>query len=172
MSAKSQNGISPEIEQAINVAVAGAYAQATRALADLQSHAFSSGAGVLLVSTVTNTIATLTVTPKVTGKFRVIGTGSIQNGSTTQVAVSFQIQTQTTTGAAASNVLAGPNIELPGTTTGYATPIFPFGLQVETTAGVAQPVGVAGIIALNAIPGTTNLASVLAGAQLCVQEIL
>jgi hypothetical protein len=165
-----------EIWEMIQQALANTANRAAKGLQLLNAHSISTGVTTGLNSTVAsaNAIATVSITPKVTGKFRVVGLGTVQNNSTLQMAVSFQILTQTTTGATASTVVNGSSMEVPGTSvTGFATPIVQFGLQGELSSGLAQPVSVAGniILAATVSSGATGTLSVTTGATLDVQEI-
>lgn len=169
-----ESNVKSEVIKIIQSMLTRIQSLASTAIAIEQSHAFSTGTTVALTSTF-QTVASVTITPKTTGKFRVIAAGSVATTSTLEAAVSFQIISQTTTGAAASTVQAAPAIEVPGTSTvGDANPNVQWALLTDTSSGLAQPVGVAGVIGVQAsvTSGATNLLTVLAGSQLSVQEIL
>lgn len=138
------------------------------------NHAFVQNTAAVSVSTAAAAVlASLTVTPRITGKFRMQASGTMQNGSTVAANFSAAFQTATTTGAAASTVMTGPVVTAPGTSTvGFSSGDIPWALITETSAGFAQPVGTAGILQVVATPATTNVLNELAGTQLDVQEIL
>jgi hypothetical protein len=163
-----------EVLKMIQAATAKLNAGAGSMLALQQSHAFVQNTAAVSVSTAAAAVlASLTVTPKATGKFRMIASGTMQNGSTVAANFSAAFQTATTTGAAASTVMTGPVVTAPGTSTvGFSSGDIPWSLVTETSSGVAQPVGVAGILQVVATPATTNVLNELAGTQLDIQEIL
>lgn len=157
------------IDQAVDLAL-----RKIIALQNLEAdHAFSAGVTLGLTSTINNPTS-LVVTPKVTGKYRIMAAGSILNASTTQAAVSFQLQI-IPNGASLPTVVATTPIEVPGNSTvGFTTPQVQWAVLAETTAGAAFSVGLTAQILVNAgiTSGITNTLSIITGSQLSVQEIL
>lgn len=179
MSAKAQNGISPEIEQAINHAVGAAFAVAQRTQSAVANHSNTALPAASTVA-VTGTAGALTgiltgvLTPKVTGKFRIHVHGVVTPLNTAAHKVTLAVAYANGTGA------------LPGTTTTVQNLLNPIGMPL-TTAGVEGGAGFGWTVETTAIGvvGTTFNAAILAfgddttslqvsggGAQITIEEIL
>lgn len=169
-----KNNDRDEIWAMIQQALARANIGFVKSLGLASGHSWASGSGTASMTTGGGVVASVTVTPRVTGKYRVIGQGSVFNSSGTAATCVFQVTTQTTPLAAASVAFSGPAIDVASAGNGSGQQ---FGLVANTppnttsTATAGLIVSTPGVINIFAIPGTTNVLSIPAGAQIDVQEI-
>jgi hypothetical protein len=177
MSAKAQNGISPEIQQAIDYAVGAAYAQAQKVQSVLANHAILSGpVGTTAISSTVETalIGTVQLTAKSTGKFRITIAGTFTPTNTTTGAVvtpqiSYQIGTATPfTAYGCPGITLDPAI---AASVGGQTFSWVVESNLQSTTSSICPVGTVATFALNAEASNIGAEALPLACTIQVQEI-
>lgn len=168
MSAKSQNGISPEIEQAIAYAVGPAFAAAQKQQTVLANHqeVVQAAGNTIALTTAAQTVIAQNLTAKGTGKYRVQLSGFVQNLGTLSTKFATITITQTVNGAGTTTIATLPGVLAPQASNGAAG----YSWTVETTA--IATIGQTAGFNVNALANdSTNLEIPGGGTELGVQEI-